>query len=294
MSTVTAESKDELAISKDEVRAELDAIFQSTLFRRAERSRRFLSFICELTLQGDSARINEYLIGSEVFQRGRDYSPSEDSIVRRQALELRQKLDLYYGKEGRSDPLRIELPLGHYVPAFRRQRETLPVTGSSHRFASILRQPPSNLRKVSLTIAILAGLALVSVGWILGRWNAAKLSTKTALSLDPVVREVWNPWLNDSSGAVICFSNPKTAVVRHSFQPTVPNLPGNILPISPVAEQGFRNVFDFPAGGILYLHPSKVQTKMGEAVSAVYLAAFLSQAGVWFRQLRADCSTGTI
>jgi len=277
MSPVAAESKDELTVSAEEVRTELDAVFRSPLFSRAERSRRFLGFICELTLQGDSARINEYLIGSEVFQRGKDYSTAEDSIVRRQALELRQKLDLYYAKEGRNDPIRIELPIGHYVPVFRRQRQA-PVPDSLPRLASTSTQPQpeSNLRKASLTI--LLGLTLFSIGWILGQWNASKVPSKA--SLDPVVREVWNPWLNDSSGAVICFSNPKTAVVRHSLQPKEPDLAANFLPVPLVAEEGFRNVFDFPPGGTLYLYPSKVQTKMGEAVSAVHLAAFLSRAGV--------------
>ncbi|MCI0422683.1 MAG: hypothetical protein L0387_10650 [Acidobacteria bacterium] len=274
MFPIASESKDELTVSAEEVRAELDAVFRSPPFRRAERSRDFLSFISELTLQGDSARINEYLIGSEVFHRGRDYSTAEDSIVRRQALELRQRLDRYYAKEGRNDPIRIELPTGHYVPVFRRQSETLP--DSIPRFVPRHLQR-FNFRKASL--GILAGLAVFSIGWIVGRWPAAQVSP-TVLSLDPVAREVWNPWLNDSSGVVICFSNPKTAVVRHSLQQTEPDLTANILPVSSVAEEGFRNVFDFPPGGALYLYPSKVQTKMGEAISAVHLAAFLGRAGV--------------
>ena len=92
----------------------------SPQFERSERVQRFLRFICELTLTGESQRINEYLIGSEVFQRGSDYSPSEDSIVRRQAHALRQKLQDYYGNDGQGDPVRIELPVGRYVPVFRR------------------------------------------------------------------------------------------------------------------------------------------------------------------------------
>ena len=108
------------APSPDEAYAELEAVLRSPAFERSDRLQRFLRFICELTLKGESARINEYLIGSEVFQRGASYSPSEDSIVRRQALTLRQKLQEYYATEGKDHTIRIELPVGRYVPLFRR------------------------------------------------------------------------------------------------------------------------------------------------------------------------------
>src|SRR3954469_21319135 len=75
-------------LPREEVQAELELVLRSALFERSERLQRFLRFICEITLQGEAQRINEYLIGSEVFQRGPSYSPSEDSIVRRQAHTL--------------------------------------------------------------------------------------------------------------------------------------------------------------------------------------------------------------
>ena len=108
------------APSVDEVRAELRKVLESEAFSRAERSQKFLEYVCELTLNGESSRINQYLIGFEVFGRGQDYSTQEDSLVRRQAHVLRQRLDTYYAAEGRSDPVRIMLPLGHYVPQFER------------------------------------------------------------------------------------------------------------------------------------------------------------------------------
>ena len=77
-------------VSAEEARAEMDRVLHSPTFQRAERLQKFLQFVCERTLNGESSRINEYLIGSEVFQRGPDYSPNEDSIVRRQAHALRR------------------------------------------------------------------------------------------------------------------------------------------------------------------------------------------------------------
>src|SRR5204863_8636272 len=111
-------------VSAEEARAELQRVLHSPTFQRSERLQKFLQFVCELTLKGESSRINEYLIGSEVFQRGPDYSPNEDSIVRRQAHALRRKLQEYYEGEGRQSSVRIDLPTGAYIPTFQRRDDS--------------------------------------------------------------------------------------------------------------------------------------------------------------------------
>src|SRR5687767_12157792 len=117
---------DNSSVSPAEVHAELETVLRSPAFERSERLQRFLRYICELTLNGESGRINEYLIGSEVFRKGADYNPNEDSIVRRQAHTLRQKLQDYYTGEGSDHVVRIELPVGRYVPVFRRKEQASP------------------------------------------------------------------------------------------------------------------------------------------------------------------------
>src|ERR1044071_7139631 len=111
------------AITPEEVYAELDVLTRSPLFNRSEKLQRFLRFVCETTLQGSGDQINEYLIGSEVFRRGTDYNPSEDSIVRRHAHAMRQKLQEDYAHEGADHAIRIEMPVGRYVPVFRRRED---------------------------------------------------------------------------------------------------------------------------------------------------------------------------
>src|SRR5262245_57234736 len=105
---------------RPEIQAELDRILASEAFRRAERHGRFLSFVCETTLNGNGSQLNEYLIAHEVFGRGPTYSPGEDSVVRRQAHAVRQKLQDYYAGPGKDDAVRIVLPVGRYVPSFVR------------------------------------------------------------------------------------------------------------------------------------------------------------------------------
>ena len=79
-------------ISAEDVRRELESVLHSSTFERSERLQNFLQYVCELTLSGEGSRINEYLIGNEVFRRGAHYAPNEDSVVRRQAHALRRKL----------------------------------------------------------------------------------------------------------------------------------------------------------------------------------------------------------
>jgi hypothetical protein len=54
------------------IRAALDSVLKSQTFRRSERHARFLRFVCETALNGESGKLNEYLIAQEVFERGSD------------------------------------------------------------------------------------------------------------------------------------------------------------------------------------------------------------------------------
>src|SRR5689334_6810560 len=72
-------------VNAEDARSQVSVILASDSFRRSERQSHFLRFICDLTLAGEAAKINEYLLAHAVFGRGPDYSPGEDSVVRRQA-----------------------------------------------------------------------------------------------------------------------------------------------------------------------------------------------------------------
>ena len=105
-------------VTPDDKRAAVERVLQSTAFVRAEQLRNFLRFICEMEMSGRASEITEYLIGVEALGRAPGYSTAEDSIVRRRAIDLREKLDELYTGELASAPIRIELPKGRYVPRF--------------------------------------------------------------------------------------------------------------------------------------------------------------------------------
>lgn len=259
-------------LSPDEVRAQLELILASAAFGRSERCQQFLQYVCDLTLRGDGSRINQYLIGSEVFKRGSGYSTDEDSFVRRQAHLLRQKLDTYYSREGKHDPIRIGLPVGHYVPAFHRQvLEALVVEPAPVETTTVA---PGRLRSPLVLFALIGGVGLLAIGWIAGRQTAA---SPPRPQLPVAVQEIWGPWLQNPAGPMICLSNPMTAVVKHTTAQTL--LPGH-LAVAPAQDKALRELFNLPAGGALSLYPSRVNTKIGEALGVALLAVFFTKASV--------------
>jgi adenylate cyclase len=93
----------------------LAKILSSPMFAKAERQQRFLSYIMAETLEGRAEKLKGYNIGVEVFDRESSFDPTIDAIVRVEAARLRSKLREYYDSEGRTDPVRFELPKGHYA-----------------------------------------------------------------------------------------------------------------------------------------------------------------------------------
>jgi len=105
------------ALSSDP-RAELQRVLDSRDFPATPRNRDFLRFVVEKELSGHDGKIDAYEIGTKVFGRPETFDPITDPIVRIEAGKLRRDLETYYLKEGRRNPLRIELPKGGYRPKF--------------------------------------------------------------------------------------------------------------------------------------------------------------------------------
>lgn len=105
-------------MSEEQVRIALNSILASDDFASAERLSRFLRFAVEKTLAGEGAELKEYLLGTEVFDRGTEFDPRLDPIVRVEARRLRSKLQEYYEGRGGQDAVRIVFRKGGYAPSF--------------------------------------------------------------------------------------------------------------------------------------------------------------------------------
>jgi serine/threonine-protein kinase len=99
----------------------LERILKSAPLVTSPSLSRFLRYIVEETLAGRGAAIREFTLGINVFDRGSDFNPRLDPIVRVQARNLRARVTKYYEGPGAQDPIVIELPKGTYVPVFHRR-----------------------------------------------------------------------------------------------------------------------------------------------------------------------------
>ncbi|HYK62953.1 MAG TPA: tetratricopeptide repeat protein [Bryobacteraceae bacterium] len=110
-------------ISEREIHAQLDRILQSAMFKNSERLQRFLKFAVECALDGTTDQLKESVLGRVVFNRGSEFDPRTDSIVRVEAQRLRRRLQEYYESDGRDDPVAIKFQPGSYVPIFAHASE---------------------------------------------------------------------------------------------------------------------------------------------------------------------------
>ena len=150
----------------DAVRNALARVLASPGFVRNERLSRFLRFVVEGHLDGRDIELKESVVGVEVFGRKPGFDPKADSTVRSEAARLRARLLEYYAdRDGKSDPVRITLPRGGYVPQYE-WKET------SH--------PP---KRVPLWLA--SGLVLVLVAVASAAWYMAASQAPIAIAVLP-------------------------------------------------------------------------------------------------------------
>lgn len=134
--------------SEAQIRAQLDRMLSSKLFKLSRRQSDFLRHVVDSALAGRTDQLKEFSLGIDVFERDDNFDPSVDSIVRVEASRLRGKIREYYGGDGAGDQVVIEIPKGHYVPTFR-----LADAATSER-------PKKYLAAVAVAIA-----AAVIAGW---------------------------------------------------------------------------------------------------------------------------------
>jgi hypothetical protein len=271
------------------IRDQLERVVRSSSLKRARRLQQFLRYITELTLAGEESKINEYLLGIDVFERGSDYNAAEDSIVRRQAHALRHKLGEYYRAEGKLDPIFIEIPLGHYVPIFKPNDQaasvTVPASPPNKVPSGVLRMPAT---RYMVVIAMLAATGLASAYW-LGRATAQQGSTASGGSApysSQAVQELWSAWLSAEEGPLLCFSSPLMAILKDYATP----LPANANPprwtLPEVLEKPFRETLGLTNNGYFYISPTISETKSGESLGAVQLTNLFASQGLPVRATR--------
>lgn len=165
------------------LRAQLERICSSSDFQVPERARSFLSYVVEQTLAGRADRIKAYTIATEVFGRDATFDAQNDPIVRIEAGRIRQALEKYYLTSGATDPIRITIPKGGYVPHFEAHQADDIVDAKTSDDAAAGRV---SLARFFLAYPALSAVAVLILAVLVGYFAPIPANDSTAPRAEPV------------------------------------------------------------------------------------------------------------
>lgn len=162
------------SLRKGEIVAHLDAVCCSSSFASSKRCQQFLRYVVVEALEGRGELIKERNIANDVFGKGSEFEPGEDSLVRVKAREVRKRLSDFYRLSPPGD-LRIELPVGGYLPRIY----CSPADGGINEPSPQESSPATNAVGRRKLLWMLGGAAGVAAG--LGAWE---IGTRKSSPLD--------------------------------------------------------------------------------------------------------------
>lgn len=169
--------------SIDRIRDQAQKIAASGVLGRSRSYKRLLEFLVGCAAEDRTPK--ELEIATEVFGRGADFDPTQDSMVRVYAHHLRQKIRQFYEGAGRDEPWRLSIPKGEYRLKLVAAAEADPAV------AGAAAAP----RRYGLLAA--AGLALAALGFVAGSFvdfgSEPRLEPYEAAATMPV----WDAVLDD-------------------------------------------------------------------------------------------------
>jgi hypothetical protein len=136
--TAPAEALDVVSLETDLRWETAQRIAAGPQFSRSPLMSKFLLYVVAETLEGRQSGITEHQIGVHVFGRPQNYRTDEDNIVRNYARQLRRRLADHFANESNRDSMRLDIPVGGYVPVFT---STEPVLQAEASFGSLFSEP---------------------------------------------------------------------------------------------------------------------------------------------------------
>ena len=164
------------------IREQADRIVARGALGRSATYVRLLEFL--VACAGEGRTPKELEIAAEVFGKGPEFDPSQDSMVRVYVHNLRQKLNHYYSNDGSDETLQIAIPKGEYRVTIV-SAQTTPTD-----------EPPvarGGLSRVRLAVVALLLVALgAGVGFLVGAGGNAGSSGYGAVAASPIWRELFD------------------------------------------------------------------------------------------------------
>jgi hypothetical protein len=176
------------------VEIHLEHLLQSPAFAGSRRCRDFLSYVVNEALSGRGTAIKERNIAVDVFAKGPDFDSQSESIVRVNAAEVRRRLSQEYTLQP-DHPVRIDLPVGSYLPVFHLVPASLPPVTAIPEAGSRAWKP------------ILAVPALAFVAWAAFAFHLSPGA--------PVTDLFWQPFTNSKNPVMISLPAPTVLQLSH-------------------------------------------------------------------------------
>jgi hypothetical protein len=202
-----------------QIREQLQKLLAHPLFANSKRYPALLAYTVDQTLLGNASELKERSIGIEVFGRAPTYDANADPVVRITAGEVRKRLGLYYYDSTHAGELIIELPVGSYVPVFRRPEivseppadvlESIASTTNSFPPVPAIPIPspePAPRRFSKLKWLLISGL------FVVGCAISALVGTRYRPAPRPEppsnMERFWEPFLSSPGTTTFCLGEP--------------------------------------------------------------------------------------
>ena len=216
----------------EEARKQVDRILASDTMHASEVLRRLLRFLADKTFSGEADDLKEYSVGLDALGKPATYDPRQDAGVRIQASRLRQKLDEYYRREGRNDPLVVELRKGRFKIAWHpNSGDIVPVAGVQPLPATAAPRGPVDttieLRNLKRWRSLAMGFAAVSMLlafaaiWTLSRQSRTLAAKPESAASTPDMDALWSPFLSSAHHLIIAFANPLFVRFQRNEDPDI-------------------------------------------------------------------------
>jgi hypothetical protein len=278
---------------KEAILRELESILSSPFFRTSNRSKQFLSYVVQHTLEGSHEPLKERTIGAKLFQRPAGYSTGDDPVVRVQAGEVRRRLAEYRHAALSQSPVRIELPVGSYAPEFRWAAPQLDEPAQAERVPAERTEPEPAKAELSLDApASIAPIDLLAKSnrrfaqarLVLGFTLALAVALLAAFTYrgsngNPTLNQFWSPVLATTEPVLICLAKPRVYLPSLELLQRYSQSPGEFTtelqrltqqpPMQPQDKLVWGDMVEYADYGVA----------AGDAYAAVRLSALLGKMG---------------
>jgi hypothetical protein len=207
----------------DLLREQARKIEKSGALGRSRSYARLLEFLIDSSQAGRVPKELEIAMG--VFGKGADFDPSQDSMVRVYAHNLRQKLEHFYATDGRAEPRRLVLARGEYrvslslaspatngeaavapAPPAMAVQTSAPATSNDTFAAARASTPPAAASDAAREAAsgrgffgrrVAAAFALLAIGALVGFFAAGTLRPAPSAAQIVAASPIWTGVLAD-------------------------------------------------------------------------------------------------